>query len=144
MFVLIIILDHTFIYSDGNFNVTYPAFECLCFNIVEIRGPAPPPKKKKKKKKMFHLRLPGIEPGSQEWESCMIPLHQRRSRCHHDSVVVKVTAKFHLSTPCNAVDWLCKHPTSSWDNTQSFGHKHMDILLSSSFCYLVYNNIVIQ
>ena len=26
------------------------------------------------------FRRPGIEPGSQEWESCMIPLHQRR--CH--------------------------------------------------------------
>lgn len=26
------------------------------------------------------VRRPGIEPGSQEWESCMIPLHQRRSR----------------------------------------------------------------
>ena len=25
-----------------------------------------------------NLRRPGIEPGSQEWESCMIPLHQRR------------------------------------------------------------------
>ena len=24
------------------------------------------------------LRRPGIEPGSQEWESCMIPIHQRR------------------------------------------------------------------
>ena len=24
------------------------------------------------------MRHPGIEPGSQEWESCMIPLHQRR------------------------------------------------------------------
>ena len=24
------------------------------------------------------VRRPGIEPGSQEWESCMIPLHQRR------------------------------------------------------------------
>ena len=24
------------------------------------------------------LRCPGIEPGSQEWESCMIPLHQQR------------------------------------------------------------------
>ena len=24
------------------------------------------------------MRRPGIEPGSQEWESCMIPLHQRR------------------------------------------------------------------
>ena len=26
----------------------------------------------------IHVRRPGIEPGSQEWESCMIPLHQRR------------------------------------------------------------------
>ena len=25
------------------------------------------------------VRRPGIEPGSQEWESCMIPLHQRRT-----------------------------------------------------------------
>lgn len=25
-----------------------------------------------------YVRRPGIEPGSQEWESCMIPLHQRR------------------------------------------------------------------
>ena len=24
------------------------------------------------------MRCPGIEPGSQEWESCMIPLHQQR------------------------------------------------------------------
>ena len=24
------------------------------------------------------LRRPGIEPGAQEWESCMLPLHQRR------------------------------------------------------------------
>lgn len=26
-------------------------------------------------KKVMHR--PGIEPGSQEWESCMLPLHQR-------------------------------------------------------------------
>ena len=25
------------------------------------------------------MRRPGIEPESQEWESCMIPLHQRRT-----------------------------------------------------------------
>ena len=24
------------------------------------------------------MRCPGIEPESQEWESCMIPLHQQR------------------------------------------------------------------
>ena len=29
--------------------------------------------------KKYPLRRPGIEPGSQEWESCMIPLHQRRN-----------------------------------------------------------------
>ena len=29
--------------------------------------------KEKKKGKTVHC--PGIEPGSQEWESCMIPLH---------------------------------------------------------------------
>ena len=32
------------------------------------------------------MRRPGIEPGSQEWESCMIPLHQRRIFLHHDTV----------------------------------------------------------
>ena len=30
------------------------------------------------KTQKIHVRRPGIEPGSQEWESCMIPLHQRR------------------------------------------------------------------
>ena len=29
-------------------------------------------------KNNIFVRRPGIEPGSQEWESCMIPLHQRR------------------------------------------------------------------
>ena len=32
----------------------------------------------KDKNYVKNLRRPGIEPGSQEWESCMIPLHQRR------------------------------------------------------------------
>ena len=35
-------------------------------------------RKNKKFSKTIKLRRPGIEPGSQEWESCMIPLHQRR------------------------------------------------------------------
>ena len=30
-------------------------------------------------KNNIFVRRPGIEPGSQEWESCMIPLHQRRT-----------------------------------------------------------------
>ena len=29
---------------------------------------------------------PGIETGSKEWESCMIPLHQRRVFLHHDTI----------------------------------------------------------
>ena len=32
------------------------------------------------------MRRPGIEPGSQEWESCMIPLHQRRNLRCQDNV----------------------------------------------------------
>jgi hypothetical protein len=32
----------------------------------------------KPKKKNAKVRRPGIEPGAQEWESCMLPLHQRR------------------------------------------------------------------
>ena len=32
------------------------------------------------------MRRPGIETGSQEWESCMIPLHQRRVFLHHDTI----------------------------------------------------------
>lgn len=31
------------------------------------------------------VHCPGIEPGSQEWESCMIPLHQQ---CY-DKLIVK-------------------------------------------------------
>ena len=32
------------------------------------------------------LHCPGIEPGSQEWESCMIPLHQQCRRSGGDSI----------------------------------------------------------
>ena len=32
-----------------------------------------------RKIKLETLRRPGIEPGAQEWESCMLPLHQRRT-----------------------------------------------------------------
>ena len=32
------------------------------------------------------MRRPGIEPGSQEWESCMIPLHQRRNHLYNRNV----------------------------------------------------------
>lgn len=32
------------------------------------------------------MRRPGIETGSQEWEPCMIPLHQRREFLHHDTI----------------------------------------------------------
>ena len=39
------------------------------------------------------MRRPGIEPGSQEWESCMIPLHQRRN--------LTTKAKFRRTTHIN-------------------------------------------
>ena len=32
------------------------------------------------------MRRPGIEPGSQEWESCMIPLHQRRTSYYNNQI----------------------------------------------------------
>ena len=46
-----------------------------CFDTIGAESPA--------ETGYFHcppsiVRRPGIEPGSQEWESCMIPLHQRR------------------------------------------------------------------
>lgn len=36
------------------------------------------------------LHCPGIEPGSQEWESCMIPLHQQ---CKTDTRAISVVFK---------------------------------------------------
>ena len=28
-----------------------------------------------------YMRMPGVEPGSQAWEACMMPLHYMRSCC---------------------------------------------------------------
>ena len=28
------------------------------------------------------MRTPGVEPGSQAWEACMMPLHYVRHECH--------------------------------------------------------------
>jgi hypothetical protein len=41
------------------------------------------------------MRRPGIEPGSQEWESCMIPLHQRR--CYEVIVLCKTLIQITLA-----------------------------------------------
>ena len=30
---------------------------------------------------MQAMRLPGVEPGAQAWEACMLPLHYRRPYC---------------------------------------------------------------
>ena len=54
-----------------------------CVLVWDATLPQRRKKKTKQKKKPQEiekkiLRRPGIEPGSQEWESCMIPLHQRR------------------------------------------------------------------
>ena len=43
------------------------------------------------------MRRPGIEPGSQEWESCMIPLHQRRTLALEWSLHVPATADSNMS-----------------------------------------------
>ena len=40
-----------------------------------------------------HVRMPGVEPGSQAWEACMIPLHYMRFRnqkwlgCHRGHAI---------------------------------------------------------
>ena len=34
---------------------------------------------------LLKVRMPGVEPGSQAWEACMIPLHYMRS---YNSIVV--------------------------------------------------------
>ena len=44
------------------------------------------------------MRRPGIEPGSQEWESCMIPLHQRRNLSLDWSPLVPATADAIMSS----------------------------------------------
>ena len=33
-------------------------------------------------REITHMRMPGVEPGSQAWEACMIPLHYMRSAFH--------------------------------------------------------------
>ena len=34
---------------------------------------------KKEASKIINMRMPGVEPGSQAWEACMMPLHYMRS-----------------------------------------------------------------
>ena len=45
----------------------------------------------------IRLRRPGIEPGSQEWESCMIPLHQRRQLGRCPILTAWALIRLHLS-----------------------------------------------
>ena len=55
----------------------------VCLFTVHPHHPHHPPPTSNKAK---GLHCPGIEPGSQEWESCMIPLHQQ---CPHNDKNVK-------------------------------------------------------
>jgi hypothetical protein len=52
------------------------------------------------------MRRPGIEPGSQEWESCMIPLHQRR--CYEAQVpcksFIQITATYLAHSECEVLN----------------------------------------
>ena len=45
------------------------------------------------------LHRPGIEPGSQEWESCMIPLHQR---CYSTIFSAKCKHILHTHYACHS------------------------------------------
>lgn len=55
--------------------------------------------------KTKHVRRPGIEPGSQEWESCMIPLHQRRPwNVWRPQSLNSLMPAFALSANCNGDD----------------------------------------
>ena len=40
------------------------------------------------------MRMPGVEPGSQAWEACMMPLHYMRRQLHL-IVAVAVTISMH-------------------------------------------------
>lgn len=57
----------------------------------------------------------GIEPGSQEWESSMIPLHQRRVFLHHDTIFGSVisiqlrSAISHRSAITTLHNWNSRH-----------------------------------
>ena len=61
------------------------------------------------------MHRPGIEPGSQEWESCMIPLHQRRVFLHHDTIFGSVisiqlrSAISHRSAITTVHNWNSRH-----------------------------------
>ena len=52
----------------------------VCLNFFSADIGQPPQVERSQRGRKGMLRRPGIEPGSQEWESCMIPLHQRRRR----------------------------------------------------------------
>ena len=56
------------------------------------------------------LRRPGIEPGSQEWESCMIPLHQRRLQLSSVDGWTRdlVFPVFFMQSECYNLVWRCR------------------------------------
>ena len=66
----------------------------------------------------MHVRRPGIEPGSQEWESCMIPLHQRRLDIPLWKNRNPQIMKINFSQLCTTLDGLL----------------HASLLVESSFC----------
>ena len=66
--------------------------------------------------KKSDVRRPGIEPGSQEWESCMIPLHQRRllrnnsgcALCQITLLVAAFHSKILLPWVSCSTDWASR------------------------------------
>ena len=77
------------------------------------------------------MRCPGIEPESQEWESCMIPLHQQRKlempgiepgAFHMRSE--RSTTEPHPLCHCNEIRIRLIH-SSSETHSLSFKWKHL-------------------
>ena len=44
-----------------------------------------------------HMRMPGVEPGSQAWEACMMPLHYMRLRFTSAALLQHLYPRFSFS-----------------------------------------------
>ena len=67
------------------------------------------------------MRTPGVEPGSQAWEACMIPLHYVRRCCRHTCSAMRAQASsMAIGFPTRG--FLTRHQTSNliFPHTVSF------------------------
>ena len=81
--------------------------------------------------KKVHVRRPGIEPGSQEWESCMIPLHQRRCclfrapRLWYNTLSPYLTASKCLFVEMSGIEPETFHMQSERSTTELHPHRYV-------------------